>query len=140
MKNTILPFPQTFHEEKSYFPIMTTQTNNAIQVHDYGDTDQLKLEQIPVPEPQEGEVLVLVHAAGVNPVDWKIRSGWMKDFMPATFPYVPGADLAGVVEKVGSGVTTFQPGQEVFGRGSRGTYAEYALAPANSLALKPQSL
>ncbi|MEO8972813.1 MAG: NADP-dependent oxidoreductase [Ktedonobacteraceae bacterium] len=119
---------------------MTTQTNNAIQVHDYGDADQLRLEQIPVPEPQEGEVLVRVHAAGVNPMDWKIRSGAIKNFMPATFPYVPGADLAGVVAKVGPGVTTFQPSQDVFGRSSKGSYAEYAIAPANTLALKPESL
>jgi NADPH:quinone reductase-like Zn-dependent oxidoreductase len=119
---------------------MATRTINAIQVHDYGDADQLKLEQITQPEPQEGEVLVRVHAAGVNPVDWKIRAGWMKDFRPSTFPYVPGADLAGVVEKVGAGVSEFQPGQAVFGRSSQGSYAEYAIAPANTLALKPQSM
>jgi NADPH:quinone reductase-like Zn-dependent oxidoreductase len=118
---------------------MTTQTIQAIQVHDYGNADQLKLEQIPVPEPKEGEVLVRVYAAGVNPVDWKIRSGWMKDFMPAKFPYVPGADFAGVVEKVGSGVSTFQPGQEVFGR-TNGTYAEYTIASTKTLALKPKAL
>src|SRR5947209_6955538 len=119
---------------------MSTRTINAIQVHDYGDTDQLKLEQIPQPEPQEGEVLVRVYAAGVNPVDWKIRSGLMKAFRPSTFPYVPGADLAGVVEKVGPGVTIFQPGQEVFGRSSNGSYAQYTIAPANALALKPKTL
>ncbi len=119
---------------------MTTRMINAIQVHDYGNADQLTLEQIPQPQPQEGEVLVRLHAAGVNPVDWKIRSGWMKDFRPSTFPYVPGADLAGVVETVGSGVIAWQPGQEVFGRGSQGTYTQYALAPANALALKPKSL
>ena len=119
---------------------MTIHMINAIQVHDYGDTDQLRSEQIPQPEPQEGEVLVRLHAAGVNPVDWKIRTGWMKDFRPMTFPYVPGADLAGVVAQVGSGVTAWRPGQEVFGRGSQGTYAEYALAPARALALKPPSL
>ena len=119
---------------------MATQTINAIQVHDYGSADQLRLEQIPTPEPQEGEVLVRVHAAGVNPVDWKIRAGWMKDFRPSTFPYVPGADLAGVVAKVGPGVTAFQPGQAVFGRSSQGSYAEYAIAPASTLALKPASL
>jgi NADPH:quinone reductase-like Zn-dependent oxidoreductase len=119
---------------------MSTQTINAIQVHNYGDIDQLRLEQIPQPEPQEGEVLVRVHAAGVNPVDWKIRAGWMKDFWPSTFPYVPGADLAGVVDKVGPGVTTLQPGQEVFGRSSGGSYAEYSIAPANALALKPKTL
>ncbi len=119
---------------------MSTQTIHAIQVHDYGNTDQLKLEQIPQPEPQEGEALVRLYAAGVNPVDWKIRSGWMKDFRPSTFPYVPGLDLAGVVEKVGSGVTAWQPGLEVFGRGSQGTYTQYAIAPAHALALKPKSL
>lgn len=119
---------------------MSTQTINAIRVHDYGNADQLKLEQIPRPEPQEGEVLVRVYAAGVNPADWKIRAGWMKDFWPSTFPYVPGADLAGVVEKVGPGVTAFQPGQEVFGRSSQGSYAEYSIAPTNTLALKPKTL
>jgi NADPH:quinone reductase-like Zn-dependent oxidoreductase len=118
---------------------MATQTMQAIQVHDYGNADQLKLEQIPVPEPKEGEVLVRVYAAGVNPVDWKIRSGWMKDFMPAKFPYVPGADFAGVVEKIGSGVSTFQLGQEVFGR-TNGTYTEYAIASTKTLALKPKML
>ena len=112
----------------------------AIQVHAYGNADQLKLEQIPEPEPQESEVLVRVHAAGVNPADWKIRSGWMKDFRPSTFPYVPGVDLVGVVAKVGTGVTAFQPGQAVFGRSSNGSYAEYSIAPANALALKPKML
>jgi NADPH:quinone reductase-like Zn-dependent oxidoreductase len=119
---------------------MAAQTFNAIQVHGYGDTDQLRLEQVHRPRPQAGEVLVRVHAAAVNPVDWKIRSGLMKDFMPATFPYVPGADLAGIVDEVGPGVTSLKPGQAVFGRSSRGSYTEYALAPANALALKPETL
>ncbi len=119
---------------------MSTQTISAIQVHAYGDADQLKLAQIARPEPQAGEVLVRVHAAGVNPVDWKIRSGAMKDFMQQKFPYVPGADLAGVVEEVGPGVTAFQVGQEVFGRSSQGSYTQYGIASATSLALKPKSL
>jgi NADPH:quinone reductase-like Zn-dependent oxidoreductase len=119
---------------------MATETINAIQVHAYGDADQLKLERIARPEPQEGEVLVQVYAAGVNPVDWKFRKGWLKDFRPMTFPYIPGADLAGVVEKVGPGVTAFQPGQEVFGSSLQGSYTEYAIAPANALALKPKKL
>jgi NADPH:quinone reductase-like Zn-dependent oxidoreductase len=119
---------------------MSTQTIKAIQVHNYGNADQLKLEQIPQPQPEPGEVLVRVYAAGVNPVDWKIRAGFMKDIRPVTFPYVPGADLAGIVEKVGPGVTAFQPGQAVFGRSSNGSYTEYAIAPANALAIKPKSL
>ncbi len=119
---------------------MSTQTISAIQVHAYGDADQLKLEQIARPKPQAGEVLVRIHAAGVNPVDWKIRSGALKDFMQQKFPYVPGADLAGVVEEIGSGVTEFQVGQEVFGRSSQGSYTQYGLATATSLTLKPKSL
>ena len=93
---------------------------HAIQVHGYGDASQLRLEEISQPEPQEGEVLVQVHAAGVNALDWKIRSGSMKSVMPSTFPYVPGIELAGVVERVGPGVTTFQPGQAVYGHMSGG--------------------
>ncbi|MBO0780315.1 MAG: NADP-dependent oxidoreductase [Ktedonobacteraceae bacterium] len=119
---------------------MPSSLINAIQVHAYGNADQLKLERIPTPEPQAGEVLVRVHAAGVNPGDWKVREGWAKDFLPPTLPYVPGADLAGVVTKVGPGVTAFHPGQEVFGRSSHGSYAEYSIAPASTLALKPRTL
>lgn len=119
---------------------MSTRTIHAIQVHDYGDANQLRYEQIEMPEPQAGQVLTRVYAAGVNPVDWKIRSGMARNFMPATFPYIPGADFAGVVEKVGPGVTNFHPGQEVFGGRAQGAYTEYALAAANTMALKPKSI
>lgn len=116
---------------------MATQHINAIQVYAAGGADQLKLERIPRPQPGEGEVLVRVHAAGVNPADWKVRSGM---FGQMTFPYVPGADLAGTVAEVGAGVSAFQPGQPVFGISARGSYAEYAIAAANAIALKPESL
>ncbi len=115
-------------------------TMQAICVHAYGDANQLRLEEISQPEPREGEVLVRVHATGVNALDWKIRSGFMKSFMPSTFPYVPGIELAGVVERIGPGVTTFQSGQEVFGRNAGGSYAEYSIVPVQTLALKPTSL
>lgn len=118
---------------------MSTTMMKAVVVHDYGEADQLKLEVIPRPQPGEGEVLVEVRAAGVNPVDWKIRSGMMKAFRPSTFPYVPGADLAGAIAEVGPGVTTLAEGQAVFGRGSAGTYAEFALAPAKTLATRPEN-
>ncbi len=118
---------------------MATQIQ-AIQVHDYGDADQLKLEQIAQPEPKEGEVLVRVHAAGVNPMDWKIRAGAAKSFMQPSFPYIPGHAFAGTIEKVGNGVTAFQVGQEVFGLSSQGTYTQYTVAPVNVIALKPKSL
>ncbi len=119
---------------------MSTQTISAIQVHAYGDANQLKFEQIARPEPQAGEVLVRVYAAGVNPIDWKIRSGALKSFMQQTFPYVPGSELAGVVAEVGPDVTAFQVGQEVFGRGSHGSYTQYGIASATALALKPKPL
>jgi len=115
-------------------------TMQAIQVHAYGNADQLKLERIPVPEPQAGEVLVRVYAAGVNPGDWKVREGLAGDSLPSTFPFIPGADLAGVVAKVGPGVTAFQAGKAVFGRSAHGSYAEYAIARAGALALKPHTL
>src|SRR5881227_2315026 len=94
---------------------MATHTAHVIQVYNYGGPEQLKLEEKPCPEPQAGEVLLRVHAAGVNPLDWKIRQGLMKDFMPVTFPYTPGIEVAGVVEDVGSGVTAFETGQAIFG-------------------------
>lgn len=129
---------------------MSKQMIQAIRVHQYGGPEQLKLEQIPCPEPQAGEVLIRVHAAGVLPAEWKVRQGLFKNFVPASFPYIPGSAMAGVVEEVGPGVTTFQKGQAVFGRSTNGAYAEYtttavdppALGPMtfSLLALKPETL
>jgi NADPH:quinone reductase-like Zn-dependent oxidoreductase len=119
---------------------MATQTMRAIQVHSYGGPEQLKLEEKPRPEPSSGEVLVRAHAAGVNPIDWKIRQGLLKDFQSVTFPYTPGIEVAGVVEDVGSGVTAFELGQVVYGQVAAGAYAEYLTVPVEALALKPQTL
>jgi NADPH:quinone reductase-like Zn-dependent oxidoreductase len=119
---------------------MSTQTMQAILVHHYGGPEQLKLEQVQRPEPQAGEVLVRVYAAGVNQVDWKIRQGWMKDFRPMQFPYIPGVDLAGVVEELGPGVSAWKIGQSVFGQSAKGAYAEYTTASVETLALKPKPL
>jgi NADPH:quinone reductase-like Zn-dependent oxidoreductase len=119
---------------------MSLQTMRAIRVHDYGDADQLQLEVIPRPEPQDGQVLVRVHAAGVNPIDWKVRQGLRKHIMQMQFPSTPGMEIAGVVQEVGPGVTTWQVGQAVYGRSGTGGYAEYAVAAASALAPKPQSL
>jgi len=112
----------------------------AIQIHSYGGPEQLKLEEKPRPEPSAGEVLLRVYAAGVNPIDWKIRQGFMKDFQPVTFPYTPGIEVAGVVEEVGPGVTTFQVGQAVMGQVANGGYTEYVTVPVEALALKPETL
>src|SRR2546421_10200176 len=119
---------------------MSIQTMRAVQVHRYGGPEQLKWEEKPRPQPQTGEVLVRVYAAGVNPIDWKIRQGLMKDFQPVTFPYTPGIEVAGVVEDVGPGVTAFETGQAIFGWSERGAYAEYITVPVEALALKPETL
>jgi NADPH:quinone reductase-like Zn-dependent oxidoreductase len=111
----------------------------AVRFHDYGPPSVLVLDRVPRPEPQAGEVLLRVRAAGVNPMDWKFRAGFARNFMPITLPYTPGIDVAGTVERVGPGVTEFAPGEDVFGRGS-GTYAEYANAPVTTIARKPSGV
>ncbi|GHO88457.1 NADP-dependent oxidoreductase [Dictyobacter formicarum] len=112
----------------------------AICIHNYGGPEELKLEQVQVPDPQTDEVLVRVRAVGVNPVDWKITEGWLKDVLSIQFPYIPGRDIAGIVEEVGPGVTAFQKGQAVFGQSAKGGYAEYTPASINTLALKPDAI
>ena len=102
----------------------------AVRFHEYGPPDVLRVETAPRPEPGEGEVLVRVRSAGVNPIDWKYRAGYLQRFMPLELPHIPGFDLAGTVEEVGAGVSDFSTGDEVFGRGS-GTYAEYAARPGD---------
>jgi NADPH:quinone reductase-like Zn-dependent oxidoreductase len=113
---------------------MPDKTMRAIRYHEHGSAEVLRLEQVPIPDPKEGEVLVRVRVAGVNPVDWKMRRGSNPN-LPAT----PGIDLSGSVERAGAGVTGFAPGQEVWGTG-QGSYAEYAIAPASSLVPKPAKL
>jgi NADPH2:quinone reductase len=101
----------------------------AIRVHELGGPDVLRLEEIPTPKPGHRQVLVRVHAAGVNPVETYIRAG-MYARKPA-LPYTPGTDGAGVVESVGEGLTHLQRGERVYTTGSlTGTYAECALCEA----------
>src|SRR5579859_6882681 len=119
---------------------MSTHMMRAIQIHNYGGPEQLKLEEKPRPEPSAGEVLLRVHAAGVNPIDWRIRQGLLTASWPVTFPYTPGIEVAGVVEDVGPGVTAFEIGQAVFGQIASGAYAEYLTVPVEALALKPETL
>ncbi len=112
----------------------------AIRFHEYGGPEQLVLESVPRPVIQPQTVLVRVYAAGVNPVDWKIRQGPSRQGRPLQFPQISGIDLAGIVEDLGSGVTEFQRGQAIYGNASSGSYAEYALAAASAVAPKPASL
>lgn len=99
----------------------------AIQVHQFGGPEVLQLHEIPTPKPGLGQVLVRVHAAGVNPYDTYMRNGTYAIKPP--LPYTPGSDAAGVIESVGEGVTKFKSGARVYtARTVSGAYAEYALA------------
>src|SRR5262249_4734120 len=118
-------------------------TMKAIVVHEYGGPEVLKYEEVPRPEPKEDQILVRVIAAGVNPVDAMIRSGLFAKYEKDVFPLIPGADIAGVVEKVGSKITKFKAGDPLFAYVSLkggGGYAEYALAREREASLKPKSL
>jgi NADPH:quinone reductase len=99
----------------------------AIRVHEFGGPEVLKLEDVPTPRPATGQVLVRIHAAGVNPYDTYMRAGTYAIKPP--LPYTPGSDGAGVVEAVGDGVTKVKPGDRVYvAKTLTGAYAEYALA------------
>jgi NADPH:quinone reductase-like Zn-dependent oxidoreductase len=119
---------------------MSDHTMRAVRFHAYGGPEQLVLEQVPRPEPQAGEVLVRVYAAGVNPIDWKIRKGFFKNERPVPLPFTPGSELAGTVEQLGPDVTGFAIGQAVYGRGAKGAYADYAVIVANQLSPMPSNI
>jgi NADPH:quinone reductase-like Zn-dependent oxidoreductase len=114
----------------------------AVRIHTYGSSETLVWEDAPCPEPEAGQVLVRVHAVGVNPLDWKIREGWLQNFRHDSLPLILGGDISGVVEAVGSGVSNLQPGQEVYGVSNMmiGGYAEYAIASGCAIAPKPKTL
>jgi|SRR5579872_276171 len=119
------------------------QTMKAVRFHTYGTPDVLVYEDVPKPEPAAGEVLVKVHATSVNPIDWKIRAGYLKSFRDYPLPFILGWDVSGVVESVGAGVTGFKPGDEVYGfpdASRNGAYAEYIAVEQTKLAHKPRSL
>ena len=80
----------------------------AVRIHDYGNADVLRFEEAPQPEIGPDDVLIRIHGAGVNPVDWKIRNGIMRQARPLRFPAILGADAAGTVEQVGPVVSRFR--------------------------------
>lgn len=115
----------------------------AFTVERYGKNQALKSADMPDPEPDEDEVLIQVHAAGVNVLDAKIRSGEFKLILPYRTPFVLGHDVAGVVTRVGRRVTRFKVGDEVYSRPDDfriGTFAEYVAVKAASVAMKPRNL
>ena len=119
---------------------------NAIRIHSYGGPEVLQYEDAHCPRVKNGEVLVRVHAAGVNPLDWKVRGGDLNGFVEHKLPLIPGWDLSGVVEKVGPGPAAagrFKKGDEVFAMADPtrdGAYADYVAVREAELAIKPKSL
>ncbi|MBT2669132.1 NADP-dependent oxidoreductase [Bacillus sp. ISL-4] len=129
---------------------MSTNTMKAIRLQEFGGPEVLRYEEAPLPELKPGEVLVRVHAVGINPPDWYLREGY-KDLPPewqpaVSFPFILGSDMSGVVEAVATDVQGFSIGDEVFGMvrfpsmGESAAYAEYVAAPASDLALKPAGI
>lgn len=117
----------------------------AVYYHTHGDPGVLELGDLPVPEPAEDEVLIKVAATSVNPIDRRLRSGELQEYITRTFPVVPGWDVSGQIVKVGAAVTDWSVGDKVVGLAftwsiQHGTYAEFAPVKASSIAAKPESL
>ena len=108
----------------------------AIQIKHTGGPEVLEVAELPVPEPGARQVLVRVHVAGINFIDTYLREGRY----PAALPFTPGQEAAGTVEALGEGVTGFAVGDRVAWTGTRGTYAEFALAPAGDLLHLPEAI
>ncbi len=129
---------------------MSIDTMKAIRLHEFGGPEVLRYEEAPLPELKPGEVLVRVHAVGINPPDWYLRDGYKSlppEWRPSVpFPIILGSDVSGVVEAVATDVKDFSVGDEVFGMvrfpsfGESAAYAEYVAAPASDLALKPAGI
>jgi NADPH:quinone reductase-like Zn-dependent oxidoreductase len=127
-------------------PQTKSQTMKAVRIHNYGGPEVLKYEDAPRPQPGEGEILIRVHATSVNPIDWKVRAGYMKDFLPQSFPLILGWDMSGVIEEVGrhpAAAGQFKKGDEVYSlpdHTRNGAYAEYIVVRESEVALKPNAL
>jgi NADPH:quinone reductase-like Zn-dependent oxidoreductase len=103
----------------------------AVRYHEYGGVETLVVEEAPDPRPGPGEIRVRVAAAGVNPVDWKVRSGAVRELLAVDLPAIPGRDAVGVVDEIGAGVTGVAVGDRVFGLGGvTGATAELAVLSA----------
>ncbi|MFK0159480.1 NADP-dependent oxidoreductase [Streptomyces sp. NPDC090499] len=121
----------------------------AVIYTEYGGSEVLRVAEVQEPHAGPGQVRLKVMAAGVNPIDYKIRYGWLHQMFPMSFPAVPGGEVAGIVDEVGEGVTGVAVGDEVLGfniaphfpvAGITGAYAQYALAMAADVAPKPAGL
>jgi NADPH:quinone reductase-like Zn-dependent oxidoreductase len=113
----------------------------AVRYDEFGGIDVLRVEQVERPVPGDGQVVVRVKAAGINPSEAVIRTGALATIFPSTFPSGQGSDLAGVIEEIGAGVDGFSPGDEVIGFSQkRSSQAELVLVEASDLTRKPQKV
>jgi NADPH:quinone reductase-like Zn-dependent oxidoreductase len=111
----------------------------ALILHEYGGPEKLKWEDVPEPVAGQGEVLIRVSAASINPIDYKMRSGAAQAMFPVEFPAILGRDVSGVVRSVGPGVSGFEPGDKVFAVAWK-TYAELCVVKASELAKVPEGM
>ncbi|MEO7914958.1 MAG: NADP-dependent oxidoreductase [Novosphingobium sp.] len=115
----------------------------AVNFSQYGTPDELRVSEVATPSPGLGQVLIKVHAAGVNPADWKWRAGWFAAHAPVALPHIPGYDVAGTIEQVGPDVTGFAPGDRVFAMldaFTKGGYAQYAACDVALVARVPAGM
>ncbi len=116
----------------------------AAQISKYGGNEVFQINQnAPKPSPSKEQILVEVKAASINPIDLKIRAGYLKERAPLQFPATLGGDFSGIILEIGEGVSDFKPGDEVYGQaiilnGGSGSFAQYLVANAANLALKPK--
>lgn len=115
----------------------------AVVINEYGNVDKLQMDNIAIPEISEDEVLVEVKATSINPIDWKLREGYLAKAIPLKFPIVLGWDVSGIITRVGQKVKEFKTGDKVLARPdltNRGTYAEYTAVKEDKLALLPENV
>lgn len=115
----------------------------AVFINDYGGAEAMQVGEQPTPTPGPNEVLVAVHAASINPIDWKIRAGLLRQVFEIPFPYILGRDFSGVVAAVGAEVKDTAPGDEVFGMANAtrgGSHAEFVVVEKAFFARKPRGL
>ncbi|MBM6613699.1 NADP-dependent oxidoreductase [Desemzia sp. RIT804] len=114
----------------------------AIVINQYGSADELVEQEVPLPEIKDDQVLIELKATSINPIDWKMREGYLKEKLPYEFPIILGWDAAGIVKKVGKDVTNFQLGEKVFARpktNPTGTYAEYVAVDQDLICKMPEN-
>ncbi len=126
---------------------MITSSNNnqmrAVRIHQFGGSTEMKLEEITIPEPSDGEVLIKVVAAGVNPIDWKIREGYLAEVISHTLPLTLGWDFSGEIVSLGKNTGKWSIGDEVYARpdfSKNGSYAEYIVVSEDEISAKPKTL